>query len=1159
MSKVTAILDLKGIVMHAYHGAMAAEPIYGTLKEKINTAECGFATFLNMYYDGIIDVVDSPINVIACLDDGSIYRKSLYPDYKANRKKVDHDPLEVVELDKCQALVKNFLASQGVVLVKLANTEADDIIAYLVENLQGEKVVYTMDKDIIALGDKATIMYRNLPTEVLKCAASSPHVDVPPSCITLFKSLTGDSSDGYPGVKGFGPKAWDTLVAEFGNDGMEELDALMRQGDSRTIKAIALQVTNKALKKAADNYDDWKLMYRLAKLSPELCTGAKVKLEWFKRAPTLERLTSVMNQAGCPDLIAKYSRDVYRAILVTEGNLSQCLTEIEALTPETPFVAWDYETYDPVKNPNFKVASNGRDYISMLDSKIAGCSFAVGRNANIVYYVSVRHKDTANVPESWVLNLIKHFEEEGVEMVAQNINFEATITKNVFSHTLKHWTDTKLFSHHVDENSENGLKFLSKAYLNYNQTSYAATLAAADAKDMSEISGQQVLLYGCDDSLVTGHLYSLFTFMTQLEGTYNFIQQYECPAVAPLVDAHIGGIKVDLEELSRQKTQDEATVKDKMQVIRDALAENCSELNLEAVERLYADQRDYESYKAKQAFTSKNAAAGIGALSDYASDALKNYKLRLKAGAFYQPLVERREFKEFIPTPKVLTDITKKLGLPEITKVSRIALSDWLPSVRAGLVEATPEQSKFLDLLGPAVSEFTKREGNAYDKLADFCNVLLEKDAKVVMEGTELNMGSPIQNAHLFYLLLDLPIRNRTKVQKGSMRDKGGFVGSPATDESAVQFALANDCVGSPWKAQLLKDLLEYKAAATRLSIYWNPYPLWLDTDQVMHPGFNSCGTVTRRPTGGNPNLLQVSKGDVRKVFIPKSADNVIVSVDFSSEELRVLASVSKDPTFMSAYTGEHDLDLHALTACGLVPMFLARHPEIDKADILFDCETQVNYDWFKEHQDDATPMGKFLKECRNMAKVANFGAGYGAGPSTLSLQLMIPLEDGGIIVEAMAKTYPGIQTWKDGVYKEAKTAGSVETTYRSKRHCGNGLSAGSRSEITRWERQLANFLIQGQCADLLKVALAEMDKNGTLAKHRARLIAPIYDELLFEVPKDTLHAFLQDICDDMEQPMPGIDIPMVADCSFGPNWGKQYEVGNRPSLEKIQEALAKL
>jgi DNA polymerase I-like protein with 3'-5' exonuclease and polymerase domains/5'-3' exonuclease len=1151
-----AILDLRGTVLHAYFAGMTAEPLMGSIKERVNTAEYGFQTWLNMYYDQVVEVVGSPINIIAVLDAGNQYRKALYPDYKKARGEVEHDPVESEQKEKCMAYVKDFLVSQGVPLVKLAGQEADDVIAFLVNNLKGEKVVYTKDNDLVALADVCHVMVALQPvdTYMYKCQDKDKTIiPVTPTCVTVFKSLVGDSSDGYGGVSKFGPKAWLSLVEAYGIDGMEQLTQLLRRNERRTLRAMAEVSDNKAFKLAVENYDQWQMMFKVAALAPQLCEGAKVKLDWFKRAPTIERLTKVMTAAGCPDLIERYQPDVYEATLVTRANLNDAFIAISKLTPETPFVAWDYETWDTVKSPRYKEAANGRDYVPMLDSQIAGCSFAFGRNANKVFYFSVGHQDTDNVDKSVVLEVIKHCEEERIPMVAQNCMFEGTITKVALNHDLEYWEDTKLYAHHIDENETCGLKDLSKRYLNYNQVSYKKTLEDAGAADMSEISGEQVLSYGCDDSLVTGHLYSFFNILTQLEGTTDFIQQYECPAVAPLVQAHIDGVKLDPDVMDKQRAEDELTVEQKMALIRGLLQEHCQAPNYEGVDRLYKDQEAYLTYKEKLKIQEKTPDISQHDLQTAIKSALKDYKSKLKDNSFYKPLVGKKVFKEFIPTPAMFTKVSAALGLPPVDKVSRLSLSDYVSDNRGKGVDY------FLDLIGPAIPEISKREGESYGTLKKFCDGILEKEGKMVYEGTELNFGSPIQNQYLFYLLLDLPIRSRTKVQKDSLRDKGGFEGSPATDESAVEFALANDCADHPWKTEVLQALLEYKAAATRIGIYWTPYPLWLDENNMMHPGFNSCGTVTRRPTGTNPNLLQVSKGPVREVFIPRSPDNVIVSIDFSSEELRVLASFCLDPTFLSAYMGPVDKDLHSLTACGLFPMFMKGFKEISENEVVFEKPSLVSYDWYVTARKEPTDMGHILDKVRGYAKTANFGVGYGAGPDTISRQLMIPLSEAEIIVEAMNTTYPGINIWKAKLYDKARLTGYVETAWGSRRHIGTGLAMGSRREISRWERQASNFVIQATCADLLKVALVSMHKRGTLKKFGAYLIAPIYDELLFEVPKHNVYEFLLEASDDMEQEIPGLIVPMKADCSFGPSWGVQYEVGMRPTREKVEEVLALL
>lgn len=1232
-----ALLDLKGVVSHAFHASMTPEPLQGEVKPKINTATFGFTTFLKMYYDEVLKMVDAPMNILACLDDGNVYRKTLLPEYKAGRekKKATDDPIEREQLAKCVELVKKFLVAQGAFLVRLPNQEADDIIAYLAKGLKGSKAIYTMDQDIIALADlpNTFVMYRNILTPEMK-TETGPTIQ--PNLITLFKSIVGDKSDGYIGVKGLGEAAWFKMVDEFGIDGMEQIDEMIANSDLKGLKEAVKHNAIKPFVKCVDEYSTWNMMYKVAKLSPEICITPKNPLEWVKRAPTIERLSSALSGAGCADLIDKYEHFCYRTTLVTKKNLLSCLGEIKQLLPETPIVPWDYETTDKVKNPNYTAACNGRDFVSMLDSSVTGCSFAYGANLNHVFYFSVDHKATDNVDQSIVLNQILDIEAIDKPMVAQNINFEATITRNVFGHELESWHDTKLYAHHIDENTENGLKALSKGYLNYSQVSYADTLSGAEQENllallnagnkeeldvelflkpmklkgalpgqlesiirmflagqdvskplrdlskhesfsavntvlkelflklnpgqeaavadarvsvMADITGNQVLQYGCDDSLVTGHLFQQFAILTQLEGTYDFVSQYECAATAPLMYAHIDGVKIDRVEMEKQKAKDEEVVATKLVAVRATLNEHCTEPRLDAVEALLADQRDYIAFKAKNEHVKKTSDTTTEAVQAAVKSALSRFKSDFLQLSFYQEPKLVKHFKPFIPTPKMFNDVAHLLGLAPIATLSKINISNW--------VDDNP--SELAKLLAPVpANEMKTRSGPTYKVLEDYCNKVIEDNTVEVVEGTELNFGSPKQMQALLYLLLELPVRVRTEPDKKSLRYKNGFEGSPSTDESAMQFAIANDCEEFPWKAQVLKDLLAYRDANTRLSNYWKPYPLWMDENDKIHPGFNSCGTITRRPTGSNPNTLQVSKGDVRKVYIPDDEEHVICSVDFASQELRILANECKDPVLMSAYPAAGaPLDIHALTGAGLTVLFCQRLG-MEIAQLTLEGPKRAEYNWFKAHQDDDTSLGKFIKTCRYYGKTANFGVANTIGALKTSMQLMIPLEDAELILKAMDETYPGIQKWKTALYKQARVDGYVKTAFGSRRHCGRKLSQGSRSEISRMERQLSNFMMQGTAADLLKVVFATMHKRGTLKKHGARLIAAIYDELLFHVPKKTLHAFLQDICDDMEQEIPGAAIPMVADCSFGPSWGKQYEVGNRPSLETVNEALEK-
>ena len=1145
------ILDLKGLVMNAYHTEMSLEPIQGSIKEKINPASKGFSNFVLKFFEPTMAIAKSPVNLIAVVDGGNQLRAANYAGYKASRKRSEdqQDPVEKEQLDVTMDLVKRFLAALGIPLVTLKHQEADDVIAYMCSRLHGQKTIVTIDKDLIALAKDDVGIFRN-------CELISEYVNgdivVPPNLIPLYLSILGDASDDLPGVKGMGPAAWRKLQSDFGTDGLEQLLDLVASDSRHQFLAVAQVAKSKELDKLASNWHEWRKQFWLVSLHPEICDKAGASLEWYKRVPTMDRLHKVLDDAGALDLFEQYSEYCYTQTLVTEGNVHECLEVMQRLAKETPIVAFDYETYDPVKNPNYIKAADGKQYIDVLNSKITGCSFSVGRNMNHVFYLSVYHANTSNISQDYIKDFLQYLEDQDIPYIAQNSAFEGVISKKELGYTLCGWYDTAVYAHHLNENEEIGLKYLSKRHLNYTQATYGETIAAAGVEDMSQISGDQVLSYGCDDAVVTAHLAHLFFLRTQLEGTYEFITTYDCPSNQAFAEAFMHGVKLDADEIDRQKGEDAQTMAETLEEIRRLLLEHCTNPNFPAVEAFYADQLSYVNSKAADKL---EAGATFADKTNQQRQATSEYRQKLKDNCRYVPLREARHPEQFIPTPAKLTKVANYLGLPAIEKVTKAYLSDYLADNKG------VGNDEFLGLLATGIPFFKAREGEGYYPLKEFCDKVLYDIAPIVMEGTELNFGSPNQMQYLLYLLLGLPIRIRTKVTRGSLRHRYKLPGSPSTNNKAIAFALANDCEGEDaWKAEVLKALNKHSKASKRMSAYWNKYPLWMDGDGMIHPNFRNPGTVTRRPSSSMPNVLQVSKGPVRDCYIPRKKGNVIVSVDFASQELAVMAACTGDENFLSAYMGEKRKDLHTMTACAIVPSLLPMLDNIQASDIAILSNNFVDYSWYMDHKDDDTDVGRLLTYARNkIAKVVNFAVCYGAVAVSISQQAMVKLSIAEAALDGMMTMYPGIPVWKERVLAQAAIDGYVTTTYGSRRHCGNALRTGEYAQVGRWERQLCNFKIQGQCADLLKVVLTNLCKTKLYERHAAYLIAPVYDELLSEVPMERLYEFLHELADIMEVYMPGICVKMVADCSFGPTWGTQYEIGARPTRELIEQKLSEM
>lgn len=1175
MIKVTSLLDLKGLVMNSYHTGDDPDAIEGGgLKPWVATPGYALSVFLTKFYDEALKICGSPLNMIAALDDGNTYRKSIYPLYKANRAKIEKDPVESEQIELAIKLVKQFLLSQGVTLVGSKGEEADDVIGYLCKHLEGAKTVHTVDRDLVQLGDDKTFIFidgRNVTHMVDKYTSKGQRVEleIPPNLVILYKSLIGDSSDGFGGVKGVGPAAWIKMVDDFGIDGMEELDGLIAGKEKTQIKAVAAVTKNKPFIKIAEDYDNWQTMYKVARISPEI-----VKARWIKRAPCKERLEKTLTAANCMEVYDKYLEDTYRAVLVTKDNLEESMAAINELLVNTPFVPWDYETWDTKKIPEYMEVTSDSNFVDVMNSEIAGCSFAFGRNVNVVYYFSVNHLETNNLDKSVVLDVIKLVEGKKLEMIAQNVQFEGTITKNCLDHDLRSWEDTKLYAHHVDENLEHGLKKLSKRHLNYDQMSYAATLEEAGATNMAGVTGEGVLSYGADDSLVTGHLYQHFLHLTSIEGTRQFISDYECNAVHSISNAYISGAMIDLDAIARMKEEDRVTMEQAMSVIRGLLSEHAKEPNFEAMDEFFEDQADYYRVKAKLRDNST---------TDTVAESMKTRKVLLKQNCFYEDLQEVPNFKPWIPTVVQFNTVAGYLGLPKFEKVSRPGIEDWLQ-----LLTPAQADSDFALLIPPAHKGFSKRDTPEYLKLREYCTEVLTEFSPKKVTGTELNMNSPTQCQYLMYMLLGLPVKVRTKVDRGSTRDKYSLPGSPSTDAIAIETAMANHCENQPWKRELLENLLDYKAAATRTSNYWNTYPLWVAGENratgsdrpgrgLVHPGFNSCGTVTRRPTGSRPNFLQISKGPTRDMVIPRHEDNVIVSIDFASQELRLNADACQDPTWLSAYTGEKPKDLHALTGCRVIKALLQKKGKTDgsiaanlkvasalsegKSDHMATCIDEsgfMDYDFFKANQEAETKLGELIRKARSIGKTVNFSAQFGAQKATLSRNLLVPEDEAEEYLIAYNATFPELAKWKKRIVAEARVNGYAETSYGSRRHCP-GIKSKNGGVRARWERQVINFTIQGTAADILKIVLTNLSRCQLLEATESYLLAPIYDEVLCEVPRKNLKEFLDGMCELMSLTVPGGTVPMLADCSFGPTWGQQIEVGNRPTQAVIDKALAKM
>ncbi len=1153
MSKNTVILDARGLVIHSLNSGKDSDPSHDSEGKEINTELHAMEFWYERYLTPTLTLV-APTDNIAVWDDGdSFHRQALLPTYKANRKNRKSDPLVSAETDKAMELCKDLLKSLGCIQVSAKNVEADDIIALLVEKLPGNKVVRTVDADLLQLTDESTVVF--LKDDLIM----KSHKGIPLNLTTLNKSLVGDSSDNYKGVDGLGPVKWDDMVSLFGFDGMEELEQCVINKNYSLIEQAYSQSNCKGLELILKDTSAWELMYSVARLSPEVCTqsqnGKLSKLKWVKRLPQAEFLEEALAACELLDVYKDLVKYCATETLVTSADTSKIKELVHALN-NTPFTPMDYETTDKLNHQPYNEANPRGDYVDVINSSLTGASFTYGDNLQHTIYIPVDHKDTDNIDKDMLAWLVQKVDDES-QILVHNAQFEQTLTENDLGLNLQPMFDTVIFSSHADENLEPGLKGLSKHYLRYSQTTYSEVMG--DKQGMNELTGEEVLHYGCDDSICTGHLFELFYVICHVEGTYDFIVENEFKATEEFRRLFTGGMVIDSDCMTELSKVDAKTVEEGTKTIRKLLQENCSKkYNLEGSTTLFNDLSTLTVSKGRT--IDKKSEEDIQKDRD-------NLWQNIYAGSKYVPYTEIRKTVDFKPTNKQLTSVASQLGFKhEIMGVTSNKLTEWLAEETA----STEGQQTFVHLLLECIPhEVKKRQGDNYQNLLKFCTEVVSRDAVVEATGDELNFGSPVQMQSLLYAKLGLPIRVRSKVGKGSVRDQLGLQGSPSVNDKAVATALAQDLQDKDWRYEIVSLMSGIKAAITRNSLYYSKYPLWADPTvdmpegkYLIHPQIRNCGTVTRRPTGTAPNILQVAKrGEVkvRKAFLPAEPGHIIIDPDFSGQELRIMTSESECPVLLDAYIGENKKDIHSVTGAGIASIIVPRIAP----DILSNSEVELtnmgmDYDKFVSllKGSGSDMAAEAMDIIRFMSKAVNFLIIYGGGPTTLSTNLGIPVEMAEAIMTQVFKKYPGLLPWQERVKRFAKQNGYVLTAYGSRRHIGSDINSTDSFLRSRMERQAMNAPIQGGAADILKVVLAKCYDTNLFKRYGAKLIAPIYDELGASVPKEAAVEYTQELISYMEVTPPGHKVPMVAEVAIGNNWADLTEIGDHPTKEAIEAEL---
>lgn len=1186
--RARVVLDIKGLLTHSYFSGKDPEQVKGRDGKSFNTAGYGLEVFFDRYLSPILNGF-APIDIIAVWDGGNNFRKAIYPDYKKHRlaDKEKEDPTQAEQLKLLLDVAKRLLANLGAINMYVDGVEADDVIALLATTMQCPLMIYTVDADLLQLtSPTVAVSHRD------EFSGEDAHKGIEHRYLALHKSIVGDSSDGYPGVKGLGPAAYNKLIDLYGEEIQDELLRIIKEKAFDELHEAAEENDCRLLRMLYEARQDWQKMYILAQLHPEICygmsKGKKVEPIFYTRVPSKEKVYALLESVQCRHLQSLVAKFLGGFILADDTCFDAQAETMVDMIKAGPIVAFDFETYDPIKHQPFvqalseKAKENG--FVDVLSSIPTGGSFTFGENLQHTVYIPELHKDTANVTDG-VASVLRYLVDDwNGPICAHNAAFEEQVAKQNYHIQFDRLVDTMIMSSYVDENRRAGLKGLSAICLGHTQQGYKELLDACGAEDMRGVSGSEVLSYGCDDALMTAHLWKLFDLVMSIEKSIDFFLENETTTVHVLNRAFETGVNIDFNRMEELREADSNTVVEGMAKVRHLLQEHCMEESEKAANAFF--EADHEALRVKMLNKAHKNEWG----KDRVKAELEKVRLEYIDATAYKPLVVIKRGVEFNPTPSQLQKVIAKLkfvdqeGVPvELKKLTGSSITDFLLQTEGMMSE---EAQIFRDLFATSAKFFSKAKDHAemLQPLTEFCSSILARDAAEETIGDELNFGSPKQMAALFYLKLGLPVRERTKKTKGSFRDVEGLPGSPSTDETAVNAALLFDCPEGDWRRELLKTMLDVKESMTRESLYYKPYPLWVHPkDGVIHPQIRNCGTVTRRPSGASPNILQVSKGQTRSIFIPRYSGHVIISNDFSGQELRITGSESKDATLIDCYTGGgtytdadgmiHPVtrDVHSVTGCAFAFDVLGKSLNKDIIDLCpKDSRGFVDYDFFrkvyktevKKHGlidvlgDFTQDVVSVFERVRNMAKVVNFLIIYGGNHMTLARKLGISEEFAQRLMDLVFKSYARLEPWQKETIEFAEKHGYVQTAYGIRRHVTDAIVSRDSGTKSRMERQSVNATVQACAAEILKVVMREIYVKKLMEETKSVLIAPVYDEIVASVPAHYAVEYTHRLQAIMNVTPPGHAIPMMAEASIGRNWADQEELGDNPSPKSIEACI---
>ena len=404
-------------------------------------------------------------------------------------------------------------------------------------------------------------------------------------------------------------------------------------------------------------------------------------------------------------------------------------------------------------------------------------------------------------------------------------------------------------------------------------------------------------------------------------------------------------------------------------------------------------------------------------------------------------------------------------------------------------------ENLFHDIEMPLVKVLAKMETNGVKIDIEGLRQISNEQEKEIKEienkiyeiaDTSFNIGSPKQLGEILF--------DKLKIKAPAKKTK---TGQYPTGEEILQ-KIINE---SP----IVQFILDYRSLTKLKSTYVDALPSLVNKeDNLIHTSFNQAVTATGRLSSNNPNLqnipVRTDKGrEIRKAFVPRDENHILLAADYSQIELRIIAHLSGDYAMQSAF--REGLDIHADTAARIYGVAI----------------------------EDVT------SEMRRNAKAVNFGIIYGMSAFGLAERLKISRSEASEIIKNYFKEYVGIQDYIDKQVAFAKDNGYVETMLGRRRYLRD-ISANNSVVRNFAERNAINAPIQGSSADMIKIAMINIDKEMTARNMKSKMILQVHDELVFDACKDELDVLQDIVKEKMLNALP-LSIPIEVNLNIGENW----------------------